>query len=129
MTQGTLSDRFGRRNPVIGGTLIYALASEGATRSPSIGWLAAFRALSAIGDAAGTIVPRAVVRDLATGQGAAVTMSPLMLVLGVAPILAPTVGGLLVGLFTDGTPRGMAALMLLGSIGLVTADHLRSRRS
>ena len=57
MTQGTLSDRFGRRNPIIVGTLIYALASVGAALSPSIGWLAAFRALSAVGGAAGT-VPR-----------------------------------------------------------------------
>jgi DHA1 family bicyclomycin/chloramphenicol resistance-like MFS transporter len=93
MTQGTLSDRFGRRNPIIVGTLVYALASVGAALSPSIFWLAAFRALSALGGAAGTIVPRAVVRDLATGQEAAVMMSQLMLVLGVAPILAPTLGG------------------------------------
>jgi len=92
MTQGTLSDRFGRRRPIIVGTLIYALASVGAALSPSIGWLAAFRALSAIGGAAGTIVPRAVVRDMATGPAAAVMMSQLMLVLGVAPILAPTLG-------------------------------------
>ena len=93
MTQGTLSDRFGRRNPIIVGTLIYALASVGAALSPSIGWLAAFRALSAIGGAAGTVIPRAVVRDLATGQAAAVMMSQLMLVLGAAPILAPSLGG------------------------------------
>src|SRR5271155_1729790 len=75
MTQGTLSDRFGRRNPIIVGTLIYAIASIGAALSPNIAWLATFRALSAIGGAAGTIVPRAVVRDLATGQQAAVMMS------------------------------------------------------
>jgi DHA1 family bicyclomycin/chloramphenicol resistance-like MFS transporter len=93
ITQGTLSDRFGRRNPIIAGTLIYALASIGAALSPSIAWLAVFRALSAIGGAAGTVIPRAVVRDLATGQAAAVMMSQLMLVLGVAPILAPTLGG------------------------------------
>jgi MFS transporter, DHA1 family, multidrug resistance protein len=93
MTQGTLSDRFGRRNPIIVGMLIYALASVGAALSPSIGWLAAFRALSAVGGAAGTVIPRAVVRDLATGQAAAVMMSQLMLVLGVAPILAPSLGG------------------------------------
>jgi DHA1 family bicyclomycin/chloramphenicol resistance-like MFS transporter len=92
MTQGTLSDRFGRRNPIIVGTLIYALASIGAALSPSIGWLAAFRALSAVGGAAGTVIPRAVVRDLATGQAAAIMMSQLMLVLGLAPILAPSLG-------------------------------------
>jgi DHA1 family bicyclomycin/chloramphenicol resistance-like MFS transporter len=93
MSQGTLSDRFGRRNPIMVGTIIYALASVGAALSPSVGWLAAFRAISAFGGAAGTVIPRAVVRDLATGHAAAVMMSQLTLVLGVAPILAPSLGG------------------------------------
>jgi DHA1 family bicyclomycin/chloramphenicol resistance-like MFS transporter len=92
MTQGTLSDRFGRRNPIIVGTIVYALASIGAALSPSIGWLALFRALSAVGGAAGTVIPRAIVRDLTAGQAAAVMLSQLMLVLGVAPILAPSLG-------------------------------------
>src|SRR5258708_34998741 len=93
MTQGTLSDRFGRRNPIIVGTLIYALASIGAALSPSIGWLAVFRAVSAFGGAAGTVIPRAVVRALAPGQAAAGMMSQVMLVPGLAPILAPSIGG------------------------------------
>lgn len=93
MSQGTLSDRFGRRNPIMVGTIIYALASIGAALSPSVGWLATFRAISAFGGAAGTVIPRAVVRDLATGHAAAVMMSQLTLVLGVAPILAPSLGG------------------------------------
>jgi MFS transporter, DHA1 family, multidrug resistance protein len=93
MSQGTLSDRFGRRNPIMVGTIIYALASVGAALSPSVGWLAMFRAVSAFGGAAGTVIPRAVVRDLATGHSAAVMMSQLTLVLGVAPILAPSLGG------------------------------------
>jgi DHA1 family bicyclomycin/chloramphenicol resistance-like MFS transporter len=93
MSQGTLSDRFGRRNPIMVGTVIYALASVGAALSTSVGWLALFRAISAFGGAAGTVIPRAVVRDLATGHAAAVMMSQLTLVLGVAPILAPSLGG------------------------------------
>jgi MFS transporter, DHA1 family, multidrug resistance protein len=95
MSQGTLSDRFGRRNPIMVGTVIYALASIGAALSPSVGWLAMFRAISAFGGAAGTVIPRAVVRDLATGHAAAVMMSQLTLVLGVAPILAPSLGGVI----------------------------------
>ena len=75
------------------GTVIYALASVGAALSTSVGWLALFRAISAFGGAAGTVIPRAVVRDLATGHAAAVMMSQLTLVLGVAPILAPSLGG------------------------------------
>lgn len=93
MTQGTVSDRYGRRAPIMIGMAIYALASIGAALSPSIFWLSLFRAVSAFGAAAGTVIPRAVVRDIATGQPAAVMMSQLTLVLGVAPILAPSLGG------------------------------------
>ncbi len=93
ISQGTLSDRFGRRGPIMIGTAIYALASIGAALSPNIFWLAIFRAISAFGGAAGSVIPRAMVRDLATGHAAAVMMSQLTLVLGVAPILAPSLGG------------------------------------
>lgn len=93
ITQGTVSDRFGRRTPIMVGMMIYALASVGAALSPSIFWLSLFRAVSAFGAAAGMVIPRAVVRDIATGQPAAVMMSQLTLVLGVAPILAPSLGG------------------------------------
>jgi len=93
MTQGTLSDRFGRRIPLIAGTAIFTLACIGCALAPSLTWLAIFRALGAIGASAGMVVPRAVVRDLADGQNAAILMSRLVLVMGVAPILAPTIGG------------------------------------
>jgi DHA1 family bicyclomycin/chloramphenicol resistance-like MFS transporter len=93
ITQGTLSDRFGRRTPIMVGIALYALASIGSALSPSIFWLSVFRAISAFGAAAGTVIPRAMVRDLATGHEAAVMMSQLTLVLGVAPILAPSLGG------------------------------------
>jgi len=100
MTQGTVSDRFGRRAPILIGLAIYTLASIGAALSPSIFWLSLFRAVSAFGAAAGTVIPRAVVRDIATGQPAAVMMSQLTLVLGVAPILAPSLGGAIL-IFAD----------------------------
>ena len=91
--QGTLSDRFGRRKPIMVGTIIYALAAIGCALSPSIFWLSLFRAVSAVGAAAITVIPRAVVRDLATGHAAAVMMSQLTLLLGAAPVLAPSLGG------------------------------------
>ena len=93
ITQGTLSDRYGRRAPLIFGTALYALASAGCALSPDLPTLSAFRFLSAIGGSAGMVIPRAIVRDLADGQAAARLMSRLMLVMGVAPILAPTLGG------------------------------------
>jgi DHA1 family bicyclomycin/chloramphenicol resistance-like MFS transporter len=93
ITQGTLSDRFGRRRPLIGGTILFTVAALGCALAPSLTWLAIFRAIAAIGASAGMVVPRAMVRDLAEGHHAAVLMSRLVLVMGVAPILAPSIGG------------------------------------
>jgi DHA1 family bicyclomycin/chloramphenicol resistance-like MFS transporter len=92
MTQGTLSDRFGRKRPLIVATAIYTLACLGCALATSVQWLATFRALSALGASAGMVIPRAMVRDLAEGHAAAVLLSRLSLVMGAAPILAPTVG-------------------------------------
>src|SRR6516162_9888222 len=92
LTQGTLSDRFGRKWPLIIATALYTLACLGCALASSIRWLAAFRASAAIGASAGIVIPRAVVRDLAEGHAAAVLLSRLALVMGAAPILAPTVG-------------------------------------
>jgi DHA1 family bicyclomycin/chloramphenicol resistance-like MFS transporter len=93
LTQGTLSDRFGRRMPLLIATGIYTLACLGCAAAPDLFWLSVFRAIAAFGGSAGMVVPRAVVRDLADGIAAARMMSRLMLVSGVAPILAPTLGG------------------------------------
>ena len=93
ITQGTLSDRIGRRAPLIGGTALFALAAIGCALAPTLGWLAVFRAVGAVGASAGMVIPRAMVRDLADGQSAAILMSRLLLVMGVAPILAPSIGG------------------------------------
>ncbi len=93
ITQGTLSDRFGRRGPLIVSTALYTMTCIACALSPSILWLSGFRFLSAVAASAGMVIPRAVVRDLADGHQAAVLMSRLMLVMGAAPILAPTIGG------------------------------------
>ncbi len=93
ITMGTFSDRFGRRAPLIIGTATFTLAAMGCALAPSLTWLAIFRALAAIGASAGMVVPRAMVRDLADGHHAAIMMSRLTLVMGVAPILAPSIGG------------------------------------
>ncbi len=93
MMQGTLSDRLGRRIPLMAGFAVFALATLGCAVAPSLIWLAIFRALAAFGASAGMVIARAVVRDLAEGQAAAIMMSRLVLVMGVAPVLAPTIGG------------------------------------
>lgn len=95
ITQGTLSDRFGRRRPLIAGFAVFTLCSIGCALAPSLTALAIFRAVAAFGASAGMVIARAVVRDLADGQEAAIMMSRLILVMGVAPVLAPTLGGLI----------------------------------
>lgn len=93
---GPLSDAFGRRRPLIAGSLLHFGASLGCWVASSIEILAVTRVVQGFGAAAGTVLALAVVRDLFEGHDAAVMLSRLMLVMGVAPIIAPTVGGLVV---------------------------------
>jgi DHA1 family bicyclomycin/chloramphenicol resistance-like MFS transporter len=93
VTQGSLSDRFGRRGPLIIGTGLYTAASVGCALAPDLTTLSVMRFLAAVGGSASMVIPRAIVRDLSDGHAAARMMSQLMLVMGVAPILAPTFGG------------------------------------
>lgn len=131
MTQGTLSDRFGRKRPLIVATSIYTLACLGCSLSPSIEWLSAFRALAAVGASAGMVIPRATVRDLAEGHAAAVLLSRLSLVMGAAPILAPTLGSAVLafadwrGIFWILTAYGATCLAL---VVLLLPDTLSPER-
>jgi DHA1 family bicyclomycin/chloramphenicol resistance-like MFS transporter len=93
LTQGSLSDRFGRRMPLMAGFAVFTLCSIGCAVSPTLTWLSVFRAAGAFGASAGMVIARAVVRDLAAGQAAAIMMSRLILVMGISPILAPSIGG------------------------------------
>ncbi len=90
---GPLSDRFGRRAPVYFGLVLYALASAGCAMATSVHALLALRLVQALGGCAGIIIARAVVRDRFMGNEAARVFSLLMLVSGLAPILAPLLGG------------------------------------
>jgi DHA1 family bicyclomycin/chloramphenicol resistance-like MFS transporter len=90
--QGTLSDRLGRRRPLMLGFSVFALAMMGGALAPNLEVLAVLRFVGAIGASAGMVISRAVVRDLAEGTRGAILMSRLMLVMGVAPILAPSIG-------------------------------------
>ncbi|MFC3126777.1 multidrug effflux MFS transporter [Pseudoroseomonas globiformis] len=97
LVQGTLGDRLGRRRPLLVGLWIYVLGSVGCAMSTSIEMLAVCRCIAAFGGSASMVLPRAVVRDMADGHEAARLMSRLMLVMGAAPILAPSLGGLMLG--------------------------------
>ncbi|WP_448641553.1 multidrug effflux MFS transporter [Geodermatophilus sp. URMC 63] len=90
---GPLSDAFGRRRPLLAGTALHVLASLLVLVAPSIAVLGALRFVQGVGTAAGAVIALAVVRDLFEGRAAATMLSRLFLVLGAAPVLAPTIGG------------------------------------
>lgn len=90
---GPLSDAFGRKRPLVAGLVLYALASVACAVAPSAFALASFRFLEGLGAATGIVIARAAVRDLFEGVALARFFSTLMLVSGVAPIIAPVIGG------------------------------------
>lgn len=92
---GPLADRFGRRWPLLAGITLFMLASLACAFAPTLEWLIVARFLQALGGCAGMVINRAVVRDLCDPFLAARVFSQLMLVMGIAPILAPLLGGVL----------------------------------
>jgi MFS transporter, DHA1 family, multidrug resistance protein len=90
---GPISDRFGRRAPLLVGNLLYIGASVACALAPNIDSLIVARFVQAFGSCAGLVISRAMVRDLFEPREGARVMSLLMLVVGVAPILAPMLGG------------------------------------
>jgi DHA1 family bicyclomycin/chloramphenicol resistance-like MFS transporter len=89
---GPLVDRHGRRRPLLAALALYILASLGCAAAPSNDWLIACRLLQGLAGSMAVVVPRAVVRDLHSGTAAVHMLSRLMLVMGVAPIVAPLLG-------------------------------------
>lgn len=89
---GPLSDKFGRRVPLILATALHISASLGAALSTDLATLGLFRVLMGIGAAGGGVVAMAMVRDLFTGYAMVRMFSRMALVNGLAPILAPVIG-------------------------------------
>jgi len=90
---GPLSDALGRRTPLLVGVGVHVLASLLCVLAPNVEVLGGLRVLQGLGAAAASVTAMAVVRDRYTGIAAATVLSRLMLVLGAAPVLAPTLGG------------------------------------
>lgn len=90
---GPLSDRLGRKPSLYLGLTLFMISSIGCARAESVNTLIAFRFLQALGGCAPIVIPRAVVRDHFDQSGSVRMLSVLMLVMGLAPILAPLIGG------------------------------------
>jgi DHA1 family bicyclomycin/chloramphenicol resistance-like MFS transporter len=97
---GPLSDAYGRRTPLLIGLALYVVGSVAAAVSPDITLLIVARAVQALGAAAGLVISRATVRDLFSGKAMTKFFSMLMLVNGLAPIIAPVLGGQLLNFTT-----------------------------
>ena len=92
---GALSDSLGRRPVVLGGMALFTVASVGCAMSDSIGALVFFRALQGMSAGAGMVISRAIIRDMFLPADAQRVMSQVTIFFGVAPAVAPMVGGLL----------------------------------
>lgn len=114
---GPISDMIGRKAPLYGGLVLFAIGSVGSALAPSIEWLIAFRFLQGLGACPGMVVPRAVVRDLHTGTEAARLMSLLMLVFSISPILAPLTGSVIIA--TVGWRTVFWAVTVAAAVGAI----------
>jgi MFS transporter, DHA1 family, multidrug resistance protein len=120
---GPLSDRLGRRRPLIVGLVAFMVASIACALAPSPAILVALRLIQGLAGAAGIVISRAIARDLYSGRALMIFFSRLLLVAGLAPVIAPILGGQLSrimgwrGIF--GVLAGFGALLLAaGYFGL-----------
>ena len=92
LVAGPLSDRLGRKRPLIVGLLAYVVASAACTLAPSATVLIVLRLIQGLAGAAGIVISRAIARDLYSGSALMIFFSRLLLVAGLAPVLAPVLG-------------------------------------
>ncbi|MFC4785632.1 multidrug effflux MFS transporter [Nocardioides sp. MAHUQ-72] len=123
LVMGPLSDRYGRRRPLVASALVCVVAGVACAVAPSLPVLAAARLVQGFAGAGGMVIGRAVIADLVTGRAAAKAFTLMLTVGGVAPVLAPLVGGVLAGpVGWRGmlwTVAGLCALMLAGVLLVV----------
>lgn len=119
---GALSDRYGRRRPLLGGIAVHVVASIGCALAGDVAVLGGMRVLQGLGAAAAAVTAMAVVRDLYSGSAAAAMLSRLILVVGVSPVLAPSVGAALLrttdwrGIFVALAVLGLVLALLSGFV-------------
>jgi DHA1 family bicyclomycin/chloramphenicol resistance-like MFS transporter len=123
LVAGPLSDRLGRRRPLMVGLLAYLLASVACALAPSVTVLVVLRLIQGLAGAAGIVISRAIARDLYSGRELMIFFSRLLLIAGLAPVIAPILGGQLSrvmswrGIFGVLAVFG-AVLLLAGWLGL-----------
>lgn len=119
---GPLVDRFGRKRPLVLALALFVAAALGCALAPSNDALVVFRLVQGLAGSLAVVVPRAIVRDLRSGAEAVHMLSRLMLVMGVAPIVAPLLGGIILRGF--GWRAIYIALAGFGALALIASQLL-----
>jgi DHA1 family bicyclomycin/chloramphenicol resistance-like MFS transporter len=133
LLMGPLSDRFGRRPPLVASAAVCVVAGVVTAMAPSLPVLVGARLVQGLAGAGGMVIGRAVISDLVTGRAAARAFTLMLTVGGVAPVLAPLVGGLLSdpigwrGMLW--TVTGLCTLMLVAILLVVPETHPAETRS
>jgi DHA1 family bicyclomycin/chloramphenicol resistance-like MFS transporter len=130
---GPLSDRFGRIRPLIAGAVVCVAASAVTVFAPTVEVLIAARFAQGFAGAAGMVIGRAIISDLATGKAAARAFSLMMIVSGIAPVVAPLAGGFLIAPIgwrgALAVILGLSTAMLLAVLAVVRETHTEHRRA
>ncbi len=126
LVYGMLSDRYGRKPLLLVGLGLFALGGVLCTLAPSIGWLLAARTIQGAGAGVGPTVAMAASRDLLEGVVLRRRLANLAMLRNVAPIVAPSIGALLLGL---GGWRAISAMLALAGIALFATMRFRFAES
>ncbi len=130
LVYGPLSERFGRRPVLIAGLLLYVLAGVLCSLTPSLTGLLAGRLLQGIAASSASVLALAIVRDLYEGAEARRKLSYVMLILGLMPMIAPTLGAVILVAFgwrSVYVAMAGAALILLAAVTFGVAESIRAR--
>jgi len=119
---GPLSDRYGRRKPLYAGLLLFIGSSLACLAAPGISALIGLRFLQGLGACAGAVISMAIVRDVFSGRSAAKAFSLLAVVGGLAPMLAPTLGGIVLAVSNW---QGIFLSLALIGLACLAAAHFR----
>ncbi|MFP9229691.1 multidrug effflux MFS transporter [Pectobacterium cacticida] len=121
LVYGPLTDRYGRKGPLLLGIALFAVSSFLIAHASTLSWFIFFRLLQGLGGAAGLVIPRAIVADLYSERDAAKVFSLLMQVMAIAPITAPPLGNLL--LASQGWQAIFWVLAAVGALMLFATWH------